>query len=158
MTLAQAGITQPVSPCVYGMKERTREWRCSEISQPRNFKPLMFGDSKIKTLLQGYLAFGGISSMHRNNAQLLASKMTSHSWIWLCNPNAAIDRDTDGHPRVNTLACIWLDRLFLACFFLPPTASASDYESSLETAAVSEHFKTSCSIFQSVQSADRDLA
>lgn len=52
----------------------------------------MFEDSKVKTLPQGYLAFGGISSIHRNNAQLpderLTSKMTKGDLSLICNPSA----------------------------------------------------------------------
>lgn len=32
------------------------------------------------------------------------------------------EEDPDGHPRVKALTCIWLGRLFLVSFFLPPAS------------------------------------
>lgn len=74
---------------VYGMPERTWALR---FRKTWHFKALMFEDSKVKTLPQGYLAFDGISSIHRNNAQLpderLTSKMTKGDLSLICNPSA----------------------------------------------------------------------
>lgn len=41
------------------------------------FKSLVFEDSKVKISPQGYLAFGDVSRMHRNNAQLPFERLTS---------------------------------------------------------------------------------
>lgn len=59
------------------MEKRSWAWRCSGRPQSWHLKALMFDDSKVKILPQRYLAFGGISVVHRNNAQLPDERLTS---------------------------------------------------------------------------------
>lgn len=93
---------------------------------PQALQDLMFEDSKVRAMLnsKSCLALGAISGIGVGRAQLLCGRLTlkvakgDHPCTW--GPSFASEEDLDRHPRVNTLACIWLGWLF-SHSFLPPT-------------------------------------